>query len=379
MFRLALRMLYGDKAKHLMLISGIVFATILMTQGGALFCGIMSWTATTIHNVRAPIWVADPMVEQVGDNRPMRDTDATRVRSVEGVSWAVPLYQSTQQAKLENGKMQMVTLVGIDSATLVGAPPIMLEGSLEELRRPNSVIITAYGVEQFSKKLGRKVGIGDRFELNDREAIVVGVCKVQRGFMGGPYLYTTYDRAVLYAPMQRKMMSFVLAGLQDGHNAEETARRISAETGLAAFTEKEFFWSTIWWYIRNTPIPINIGMIVLIGFIVGAAVSGQAFYAFVLENTRNLGALKAMGLSTWRLSAMLVLQSVTVGMTGFGIGLGVVTILGRALIRSGRVPFVLLWQNCAIVGAAVIVICMISALMGIARIARLEPAIVFRS
>ena len=39
MLRLALKMLFGDSAKYLMLISGITFATLLMTQGAALFCG----------------------------------------------------------------------------------------------------------------------------------------------------------------------------------------------------------------------------------------------------------------------------------------------------------------------------------------------------
>jgi len=372
-------MLFGDKSKYLMLISGIVFATILMTQGGSLFCGIMSWMASTLHNVRAEIWVADPMVEQVGDNRPMRDTDVNRVRSVEGVSWAVPLYQSMMQAKLANGHAQTVTLIGLDSATLIGAPGTMIEGSIEDLWKPNGVIISEYGVKKLGTDLGRPVRIGDRFELNDREAIVVGICKVQRSFIGGPYLYTTYDRAVLYAPSQRKMLSFVLAAPQDGQDAAEVARRISAETGLHAFIENEFFWSTLMWYLKNTAIPINIGSIVMIGFIVGAAVSGQAFYSFVLENTRNLGALKAMGLSTGRLCVMLILQSLTVGITGFGIGLGIVALLGRLLIHTGKVPFILLWQTSAGVGLAVLLICTMSALLGIIRIARLEPAIVFRS
>ena len=55
MLRLALKMLFGDKAKYLMLISGITFATLLMTQGAALFCGIMSWTYSPMRNVRARV------------------------------------------------------------------------------------------------------------------------------------------------------------------------------------------------------------------------------------------------------------------------------------------------------------------------------------
>ena len=82
MLDLALKMLLGDKAKYIMLISGLTFASLLMTEQAGIFCGIMQWTGSTLDNVNAPIWVVDPMVEQVNDTEAMRDTDISRVRSV---------------------------------------------------------------------------------------------------------------------------------------------------------------------------------------------------------------------------------------------------------------------------------------------------------
>ena len=43
MLDLALKMLLGDRAKYIMLISGLTFATLLMTEQAAIFCGIMQW------------------------------------------------------------------------------------------------------------------------------------------------------------------------------------------------------------------------------------------------------------------------------------------------------------------------------------------------
>jgi putative ABC transport system permease protein len=378
MIRIALKMLFGDRAKYVMLISGIMFATLLMSQGMSLFCGLMSWTFSTLRNVRVPVWVADPMVEQVNDTKPLRDTDTDRVRSVEGVAWAVPFFQNNQMARLEDGTSKLVTLIGLDNTTLIGAPSTLLEGRLEDLRMPNTVILDAYGVDRFSVGRARRIGVGDVFEINDREARIVGICSVNRSFTGGPYVYTTYDRATQYAPNQRKMLSYVLASPQEGISPEELARRIGAATGLRAFTHRELMWSTIWWYFKNTGIPINVGTIVIIGFIIGAAISGQTFYSFVLENTRHFAALRAMGASSGELSAMLLLQALIVGFIGYGVGLGAVTFLGANLLRLGKVPFLMLWQVPAIVAAAVLVIVTISALIGIRRIARLEPAIVFR-
>ena len=379
MNRLALRMLFGDHAKYLMLISGITFAVILMAQGSALFCGLMSWTFAPLRNIRVPVWVADPKVEQVNDNKPLRDTDVNRVRSVDGVAWAVPLYQGTTQAKLADGSAKLITLTGLDSTTLIGAPTEFLAGGIAGLRLPNAVIIDEYGAERLSDGLGRRLGVGDTFEINDHEARIVGVCKAARSFTGGPFVFTTYDRAVEYVPSQRKLLTFVLACPAAGIEPAELARRISAATGLAAYTNDEFMWSTIWWYVKNTGIPINVGLIVGIGFIIGTVISGQTFYSFVLENLRNLGALKAMGASTATLCRMLVLQSFAVGLIGYGLGMGVVSLIGRGALKTGKVPFLMIWHIPAGVLVAVLFICTLASVLGIIKVARLEPAIVFRS
>ncbi len=373
-------MLFGDHAKYLMLISGITFATILMAQGASLFFGLMSWTFAPLRNIHAPVWVADPRVEQVNDNKPLRDTDVNRVRSVDGVAWAVPLYQGNVQAKLLNGSSKLVTLVGLDATSLIGAPTEMIEGRLEDLRLPNTVLVDEYGVERLGEGLGRPLRLGDSFEINDHEARVVGVCRAHRSFTGGPFVFTTYDRAVSqYVPAQRKLLSFILAGPAPDVAPEELAARIGAETGLGAFTQDRFMWSTIRWYVHNTSIPINVGTIVLLGFLIGTAISGQTFYSFVLENLRNLGALKAMGAGTATLCRMLVLQSLAVGLIGYGVGLLVVSLLGRLAIATGKVPFLITWHIPAGVLCAVLFICVLASLLGILKVARVEPAIVFRS
>ncbi len=379
MNRLALRMLFGDHAKYLMLISGITFAVILMAQGTSLFCGLMSWTFAPLRNIRVPVWVADPKVEQVNDNKPLRDTDVNRVRSVEGVAWAVPLYQGTTQAKLADGSAKLITLTGLDATTLIGAPTEFLAGGIDGLRLPNAVIIDEYGAERLSDGLGRRLGVGDTFEINDREARIVGVCKAARSFTGGPFVFTTYERAVEYVPSQRKLLTFVLAAPAAGIEPQELAHRIAAATSLAAYTNDEFMWSTVWWYVKNTGIPINVGLIVGIGFIIGTVISGQTFYSFVLENLRNLGALKAMGASTAILCRMLVLQAFSVGLVGYGLGMGVVSLIGRAAIKTGRVPFLMIWPIPVGVLAAVLFICALASVLGIIKVARLDPAIVFRS
>jgi putative ABC transport system permease protein len=378
MLDLALKMLLGDKAKYIMLISGLTFASLLMTEQAAIFCGIMQWTGSTLDNVSVPIWVVDPMVEQINDTEAMRDTDVSRVRSVEGVAWATPFYQGNLRTRMRDGSFKFVQLIGIDATTFAGAPTEILQGKLEDLRLPNTVILDEYGIQKLSHDSKKPIGLGEIFEINDREARVVGICKTRMSFSGNPYLFTTYVQAIQYAPSTRKMLSCVLAGAQPGQNPTAVARRISAATGLKAYTKTEFFWVTVWWFIKNTGIPVAFGATVLLGFVVGVAISSQTFYSFVLENLRNLGALKAMGAADGVLARMVMLQTLTVGLIGYGCGVGLATLFGVVVLKKGMPPFFLPWQVPVVTLVAILFICWLAAALGIRKIRTLEPAIVFR-
>jgi putative ABC transport system permease protein len=377
MFRLALKMLYGDRAKYLMLICGLSFCSLLMTQQSSVFCGLMLWTTATLRNVQAPVWVADAKVEQVNEAVPLRDVEVERVKSVPGVQWAVPLYWSILQARLPDGSFQLVQLTGLDGASLVGRPGKMRVGRVEDLRLPGAVIVDQVAVAKFLKK-GIQLRVGSTFEMNDREARVVGICETQRSFLGQPYVYTTYSRALEFAPPQRKQLSFVLVQPAPGHTPAEVAARISQLRGLRALTERQFFEETIWWYVKNTGIPISFGTVVLLGVVVGVAVAGQTFYLFVHENLRFMAALKAMGARTSTLAGMVLLQALTVGFIGYGLGVGLAAWFGNAVLKGGEPPFYLPWQVLAFTGGIILFICCFSAAIGMLKILRAEPAMVFK-
>jgi putative ABC transport system permease protein len=141
---------------------------------------------------------------------------------------------------------------------------------------------------------------------------------------------------------------------------------------------REYAWKTIWYWVRQTGIPINFGIAIGLGFLVGVAIAGQMFYNFTLENLRYFGAMKAMGLSTPRLLGMVSLQALTAGFLGVGIGLGAVAAFGLNA-SGGKLAFLLVWQVAAATGVAVMLICIGTAMISMIPVARLDPADVFRS
>jgi putative ABC transport system permease protein len=378
MFWVAFKMLIGDRAKYLLLVSALSFAALLMTHQGSIFLGLLRWSTATIRNTHVPLWVVDPLVEQPGEVLPLLDTDLTLVRSVQGVEWAVPVYFSIQQARLQSGNFRPIQLFGLDTATLVGAPSRMLEGSIEDIWQDGAIVIDQVGVEQFSAGRENKIQIGDQLEINDHEVRVVGICKSERSFFGYPYVYTTYDRAIELTPMRRKNLAFVLASPEKGISIEAVASRIENETGLKAYTEEKFFKSTIRWVFKNTGIPMSFSITIIMGFLVGVAVAGQTFYSFVLENLKHLGALTAMGASNSLLCRMLILQAFLVGLVGYGIGVGLTSLFGHLAIMKESIPFFMPYHVLLITFGAIMAICLFAALLGINKVRKYDAAEVFR-
>ena len=375
----------GDRGKYIGIVMGLTFASLIMTQQPAIFLGLMTRTFSFISDVGLPdIWVMDPKVQFVDDIKPMQDTELFRVRGVTGVEWAMPMYKGLLKARLTDGTFQTCNVVGLDDTTLIGGPAVMLKGKLEDLRRSDAVIVDIDGA---TDKLGKPsvtpggkpmpLKIGDNLELNDRRATVVGFSKVTRTFQAQPVIYTTYTRAKNYAPRERKLLSFVLVKAKKGQNLSELTRRIRESTGLSAYIQEEFKTLTYTYFLKNTGIPINFGISVLLGFIVGAAIAGQTFYNFTLDNLRQFGVLKAMGTSNWVLLRMILLQAVLVGSIGYGIGVGLTALFGYSM-RNTILAFRFPWELLIFSGAGVSLICAFAAIISILKVIRLEPAIVFK-
>ena len=382
----AIKMLVGDRAKYLGILIGLTFSSFLITEQMAIFTGLMTRTFGFITDTSiADVWVMDPKVQFVDDIKPMQDTQLYRIRGVDGVEWAVPLYKGLLKAKLESGTFQTVNMIGLDDATLIGGPSKMIQGKLEDLRQSEGVIVDIVGA---TGKLAKPplspggeripINIGDTLEINDHRATVVGTCVVTRTFQSQPVVYTTYSRATIFAPRERKLLSFILVKAKQNEDIHALTQRIRKVTGLAAYSRDEFKQLTVNYFMKYTGIPVNFGIAVLLGFVVGIAIAGQTFYNFTLDNLRHFGTLKAMGTTNAKLLSMIILQAMIVGSIGYGIGVGAATLFGY-MVKGSELAFRLPWQILAITGLAMAFICILSAVISIRKVMKLEPAIVFKT
>ena len=374
----ALRMLTGDRAKYFGLVFAIAFCTFLLENQTSIFANIMKRTASQILDVTdAEVWVMDPQTEYWEQTKALKDTDLTRVRGVPGVQWAVRLFKGNPVARTLEGKFASSFLIGIDDATLAGAPREMLSGSWERLREPDTVVIDQAGYILLFPD--QPLSLGRALEMNDHRVTIVGISDVPAPFVSLPVMHTRYSEAINFLGRERTQLSFIIARPQAGVSASDLTSRIHAQTGLRARTSLEFMWDCVRYYLQHTGIPVNFGITIAVAIIVGAVVAGQTFYLFTVENLKQFGALKAIGITNVRLIGMILLQAFTAGTLGFSMGTGMAAtffeIFRHKLATRG---IILMWQCVALTGACILFVVIVASILSIRRVLVLEPAAVFR-
>lgn len=374
----AIQMLLGDRIKYLGLVIAVAFSTFLMSHQSSIFAGVMNNTQSQIHDVQdADIWVMHPATQYFDEVKPLADETVYQVRGVPGVQWAVAMRRGQPTARAADGLFRTVILMSVDDNSLAGAPRRLFVGKLQDLREPDSVFIDRASYRYFFGDTPFRTGAV--FEMNDHRVKVAGVFESSSPFTNLPVFYTRYSEALQLEGRTRNMMTFVLVKAAQGSNLKEVCRRIEASTGLHAVTSENFGKMTSDYYFKHTGIPLNFGITITVALLVGALVAGQTFYIFTLENLKQFGALKAIGVTNWRITRMILLQAAMVGAIGYSIGIAMtaaffVIFTKQIELRSFYFP----WQIAAGTAVVVLVIIVLASLMSIRRVLVLEPAIVFR-
>jgi putative ABC transport system permease protein len=372
--RIGFKLLVNDKAKFSALLIGITFAVFLMMQMTAMFAGILNRAYSTVTNIGASMWIMDPAVNTATSAIPLPGYLLDAVRSMDGVSYAVPLFIGGALVKLESGTYQAVTVVGLDDDSLFGRPQIE-QGKIEDIYADNSFFVVDDA--EFDKLENPK--IGTTFELNDFRGVIVGIARVaSNGLNGVPTLYTTYYRAIQYLPTTRFTISYVLVQPKTPADVLRIQQQV-AKLGYVALTKDGFNSQIADYYTYKTGIGTNILLMTVISFIVGLSISGQTFYSFILENLEKFGALKAIGAKGRDLVLMILFMATFTALTGFGLGVGLVTLM--ISITRARLPnyaAIITFWNLGLAFAMVVVIAAISSYFGVRRVLKIEPFDIFR-
>lgn len=394
MYYVALKMLMGDRAKYTGLLLGITFTAFLVTFAASYFAGFMTRGFSLIsENSAVDVWVMDPAVDSVEQTMNIPDSTLGRVRSVEGVSYAMPLALGSVDARFPNGRFQSFQVIGVDDATLTGAPTPKSGLPPTILRAPDAVIVDPGGTEgklqtpvraidQWPRDgvhldaPTRELAAGDELLVNDQRIKIVGRSETLPRFPPRPLIYTTYSQATHILPPERHTLTFVLVKAQPGVTAEQLAQRIQQRTGLRARSSKEFKADTVRWYLVNSEDVGDMAAMLTLAMTVGFGVTGVMLYMFTYENLKQYALLKAMGAMPQLLLTMVFIQAGLCALVGTGLGLGLCALVGEAVSAAGY-PFRMMWFTPVAGIVGVLTVGLTAAIISIRPVMKLEPGVVF--
>lgn len=394
MFRVALKMLIGDRVKYVGLLFGIAFTSFLITFAASYFAGFMTrGFALIAENTRANVWVMDPAVRAVEPTTNLPSSALDRVRSVEGVATAVPLALGTSNVRFPNGRFQSFQVVGVDDSTLAGLPRLKDGVSPIVLRTPDAVAVDRGGtsgklqtpLEKADQWYGgpprlnvptRTLTVGDDLLVNDHRVTVVARAEGLPRYPPRPLLYTTFSNALRILLPERRRLTFVLVTAAPGMAPRDLASRIEARTGFRARASDDFKADTVRWVLANSEDVGDIETMISIAMLVGFGVTGVLLYMFTSENLKQYAVLKAMGATAPLLLAMIFVQTAFSATIGTGLGFGACAVASQLLVGSDY-PFRMMWFTPVIGGLMVLLVSVVSAAISARPVFKLEPGIVF--
>lgn len=394
MLHIAVKMLIGDRAKYVGLLIGIAFTAFLVTFATSYFTGFLTrGFALIAENPAADVWVMDPAVSSVEQTINMPDYALDRVRNVEGVRFATPLALGTISARFANGRFQSFEVIGVDDATLAGAPMLRDGGAAFVLRTPDAVIVDAGGtsgkLETPTAKADqwptdgvhldvqtRELAAGDEVIVDGKRINIAGRSATLPRFPPRPLMYTTYKNAARILPREQHLLTFVMVAARPGVDPQRLAHRIEEQTGLRARTSDDFKADTVRWYLVNSEDVGDMTAMIILAMTVGFGTTGIMLYMFTYENLKQYALLKAMGASHGTLRFMILVQAGMCALIGTGIGLGICGLTGEIITRTGF-PFRLMWFAPLVGAIGVLIVSLAAAAISIRPVLKLAPGVVF--
>ena len=390
MFRVAIEMLMHDKTKYIGLFIGIGFTAFLVTFSMSFLAGFMSrGFALVSENPSATVWVMDRAVSSPEATVNMSDASLGLVRGVRGVEYASALYIGDVTARFANGNFQKFQVIGVDDATLSGAPK-----STSSLRLPDSVIVDSGGTNDklqtplFKKDMWsydgshlhvptRELHYGDKMLVNDKRVVVTDISHTIARFPPRPLLYTTQSNFKRLISSEKRYITFIMVHPAKGVSPKQLSLDISAQTGLKAITSQRFKKETVLWYMINSEDVGDMVNMVVLAMLVGFGVTGVMLYMFTYENIKQYAVLKAMGASKKQLSDMVFTQAFIGVIVGSGIGIAIAAIVGQA-IAGTDFPFRMMWFAPMFGFLGVLIVSITAAFISLRPILKMEPAVVFK-
>lgn len=374
MVDLALKTLLHDRLRFFITVSGVAFAVTLVFVQTGLFLGILGNASVTINHLDADIWVTPRNTPNVDFANSFPESYLNRVRSVPGVARADNLIVYFMFMTLPSGARETVEVYAMEDFRRWGFPWRVLEGNLDDLRRGPYVFMDDSATRRFGP-----FKVGDYREVQDSRLRIAGRTRDALSFTTTPLLFMDYGLA---QRMNRDLLqgrtSYTVVKLATGTDLETARREIQRRLPYNdVHSRAEWASRSEQYWIDSTGIGLNMYLTVFLGILVGVVVVTQTLYTSTMEHIREYGTVKAIGGGNADIYRIIGKQAVIAAVLGYAIGALMTWGVGRLVAQAG-LNMTLTPTTLAVVFAGSVLLCLSAALVSFHKVARIDPAMVFR-
>jgi putative ABC transport system permease protein len=374
MVDVALKILLHDKLRFIITVSGVAFAVTLVLVQVGLFLGLLDNASITIEKCNADLWVTSRNTANVDYGQPFPASYLQRVRSVPGVERADNLIIWFTRLNLPSGATELVITYGLEDFTRWNLPWAASGGNIQDLRRGNFVFF-----DQSARKRYGQFKAGDYREFLGRRMKIIGETKEVLSFTTTPIAFMDFHVLQSLDPLNLfDRTVYILVKLAPGADAGQVQAEIRRRLPYNDVHSRST-WARLSrnYWLETTGLGLSMFVTVFLGCLVGVVVVAQALYTSTMEHFKEFAMVKAMGGGNPDVYYILVKQAVISALVGFAIGAALAAAARPAVTGLGLKMIVPGWFF-LVVFAGTILMCLAASMVSYRRIAKAEPALVFR-
>jgi putative ABC transport system permease protein len=371
----SLKIMVREPRRYLPAVLAVAFSDLLVIVQGGLLLGALSVLSLPIDHSCADVWVASSEVPSIELGHPIPESWRSRLSSEPGLAHTESYLYGFSYWRKPRGGAEVCCVIGsrLERGAL-GAVSDLTPGMRALLKEPGAVVVD----ESELDRLGVS-GVGGIAELAGRRVRVVGLLKGVKS-LGPPYVFCSLRTAYRVQPIFHEYPGHAMYLLGRCDRAEEApavARRLRKLPAMSAFTRSEFSAQTQTYWATHTAAGAGMGFTVLLSLLVGMAVTSQTLYAATAASLREYAVLRALGIPRWRMAALVMAQSLWVGLAGVALAAPLVFGLASGARLAGA-QVLLPPELFAIGGVMTIVMALLSGIAALRSLRLVEPIVLLR-
>ena len=285
-----------------------------------------------------------------------------------------PTMSQAERARQGAPRQEQVSVQTIDTAP--GSVTIPTDYSPElvnALRQPFTIAVDETALPKLGVKLGEKA------LFNGSTVTVVGITRGYPNMMGTTVVMSRDSLRMLGQTATGARVGPLMIKLRDPAQAEQVAAQLNAlgDGQWKAWTRQELADANAGAMFEEGILIIIIGGCVVLGTIIGVAITWQTLRGAIMANIKEFASLRALGVGMGSLNRIIIELSFWVGLVGVAAAIGL-TLLVQLFAAANAVIIALPPVLLIIVGGGLVVIAMLSGLLSLGILKNSQPADLLR-